>query len=269
MKLRMVELINEDRKAAGVASVGFSEELSRVADEHCREMLRERYTSHWNRAGWKPYLRYSATGLSAYTSENISMLWETAFPSDAVNLWGNLRYAHRSFMFETPPNDGHRRSILDPHNTVVGIGVAYNEREMRLIEVYGASYAEIEPLPQKAHLRDALSIRGRVRDPGLSLMSIAVYYEPLPKAMSVEELRGTSSYSLPNEEFQERPKLPKGITYADRTRGVVELDEHGAFTAPLMFWKGQPGVYTVAVWLRRGKERPFIGALVPVQVDSR
>lgn len=267
-KLRLVKVINEDRKQAGLRAVEFSEELSRAADAHCREMLREGYTSHWNRAGWKPYLRYAATGLGAYTSENISGLWETAFPSDAENVWGNMLYAHRSFLAEQYPNDGHRQSILEPRNMYVGIGVAYDGRGMRMIEVFGMKAAVLDPLPQRAKLQDAIRVRGRISVEGLALMSISIYYEPLPKPMSLGELRATSSYSLPEEEERERPKLPTGMMYADRFPGTVEIDPPGVFSVPLTFWKKQPGVYTVAVWLQGGKEKPFIGALAPILVES-
>jgi uncharacterized protein YkwD len=268
-KFRLVNVINEDRSKEGLAPVKFSEELSRVADAHCREMLREGYTSHWDRAGWKPYLRYAATGLGAYTSENIGSLWETSFPSDAENVWGNLLYAHRSFMEEKFPNDGHRQSILDPKNMFVGIGVAYDGRGMRMIEVFGTRAAELDPLPLRAKLHDALQVRGRLLSEGLSLMSISVFYEPLPRPMTLGELRATSSYGLPEEEERERPKLSEREMYADRIKGTVEIDPRGVFRVPLTFWKRQPGVYTVAVWVRRGREKGFIGALVPILVEAR
>jgi uncharacterized protein YkwD len=268
-KLRLLELINEDRGRAGLAPVEFSEALSRLADEHCREMLREGYTSHWDRAGRKPYLRYAAAGLYAYTSENISAIWESSFGADKKNVWDNIRYAHRSFLAEVPPNDGHRRSILDPSNMLVGIGVSYNNRGMRLIEVFATKNAELEPLPLRASLGDQLRIRGRISNPEIALLSISVYYEPLPRTMSVDELRRTSSYGLPDEEYQERPKLTGSRIYADHLPGTIELDSHGGFHAPLTLWKGRPGVYTVAVWLQRGQDRPFIGAVAPIVVEAR
>jgi uncharacterized protein YkwD len=268
-KLRLLEIINRDRADAGVSRLRFSDELSRIADEHCREMLREGYSSHWDLAGWKPYLRYASAGLNAYTSENISSLWETAFPLQADKIWDNIEYGHRAFMQERPPNDGHRQSILDPHHTMAGIGLAYDGHGMRLIEIFGAKYAELDALPQRASLSDILRIHGRVSDPDLTLLSISVYYEPLPHAMSVEALRRTSSYSLPDEEFSERPILTGGQMYSDRKPGIVEVKPSGEFSAPLKLWKGQPGVYIVAVWLRRGKDKGFIGAMAPVLVNSR
>jgi hypothetical protein len=102
---------------------------------------------------------------------------------------------------------------------------------------------------------------------GAEFFSISVFYEPLPREMSVEELRATFSYGLPQEEWIERPKL-SGARYADGTRGNVTVDAAGNFSAPLVFWKRKPGVYTVAVWVRNGGGRPTIGAMTSVIVEE-
>jgi len=266
-KLRLFGVINEDRHGAGLNPLKFSEELSRLADEHCREMLREGYTSHWNRAGWKPYVRYAASGLGAYTEENISAVWETAFASSADNLWENLLSEHQAFMAERPPDDGHRRSILNPRNELVGIGVASDNHGMRMIEVFGLRDAALDPLPLRARLSDTLVIRGRILNSHLALESVSVFYEPLPRPMSLAELRAASGYSLPDQENIERPHIAHGM-YTDGTTGNVRVEEDGQFSVPLRFWKQRPGVYSVAVWLRPGGESAYIGALAPILVDS-
>jgi uncharacterized protein YkwD len=50
-RLRMVEMVNADRKAAGLSKVEYSEELSQVADAHCCDMIHSNYASHRNREG--------------------------------------------------------------------------------------------------------------------------------------------------------------------------------------------------------------------------
>ncbi len=86
VKLRLVEQINADRQAAGLDAVEFSEELSKAADAHCQEMLAEDYTSHWNRAGWKPYLRYAQAGIRDATSENIHSVWAAGVSKAACGI---------------------------------------------------------------------------------------------------------------------------------------------------------------------------------------
>jgi len=266
-RLRLVEQINADRKAAGLAPVLYSGKLSRAADAHCAEMLREGYTSHWNRAGWKPYMRYAAAGIRDYTAENIWSHTSSGPTVSADTLWAELLEGHQGFMAEQPPRDGHRRTILNPEHTHVGIGVAYNSSGIRLIEVFATRRAQLDPIPARAALDDSLQVRGRVAERGVEFFSISVFYEPLPQEMSVAELRRTHSYGLPHEEWVERPKLVSAI-YTDGTYGTVEVDALGNFSVPLRYWKGKPGVYTIAVWVRPEEEKPLIGAMTSVIVEE-
>jgi hypothetical protein len=273
LRLRLVEEINRDRRAAGLAAVRFSEELSAAADAHCREMLREGYSSHWNRAGWPAYLRYAQAGIRMSTAENIWSVWRSAEMGGADAVWREMLDGHRSFLAEKPPRDGHRRAVLDPNHTHAGIGVARDGHTLRMIEVFGAQHAELAPLPLRAGVRDALRVRGRV-PPRLELVGVAVYYEPLPRPMTREELQATLDYSLPDEEQMLRPVLDRGV-YFDGAKGAVEVEPGGRFSAPLLFGRGRPGVYTVGVWVRPSASRrtgapggkAFLGALTSLRVE--
>lgn len=268
LKLRLVEEINRDRKAAGLQPVEYSEELSLAADAHCREMLRESYVSHWNRAGWKPYMRYSLAGIQDYTAENIWSLWKSDLDTSRDALWQQVQAGHQSFMAERPPDDGHRQSILSPRHTNVGIGLAFDQQGIRLIEVFGARYAKLKPLPARATLKDKLKIKGQIADHNLKLFGVAIYCEPLPQPMSREELRETYAYSLPEEHFMERVWLGAG-QYSDGSEGSVYLGASGQFSLALQFWKKAPGIYTIGVWLQDRKGgKPFLGAMTSVFVEE-
>jgi uncharacterized protein YkwD len=257
LKRRLVEQINRDRRAAGVPAVEFSEELSRAADEHCRDMLLGDYMSHWNAAGWKPYLRYAAAGIRHATAENVWSVWQSDFDTSESQIWHNMELAHRSFMSEQPPNDGHRRAVLNPRHTHVGIGVAYNQTGLRLIELFGARYAELKPLPLRAGLKANLLLEGQVLQSHLQLFAVSIFYEPLPRPMSRSELNASGPYSLPAEERIERVALSEG-RYADGTVGRIVVDRFGRFSVPFGFWKGKPGLYTAVVWVRERHEREGI-----------
>ena len=264
LRVRLVELINTDRKAAGLGPVEYSDELSEAANAHCREMLEGNYASHWNREGWKPYLRYAAAGIRDVTSENIHALWSTDFREG--QLGDAVAEGHRGFMEEQPPNDGHRKSVLGERHTHVGIGIAHNHRGLRLIEVFGGRYAELDPLPIRAKLKDDLSVSGRLLRSSGKVLGIAVYYEPLPQTMNRAELRSTSSYALPREEHWERPRLEMA-RYVDGSQGTVRIAGQ-SFQVPLNFWKGKPGVYTVAVWIDPGGKPSFVGAMTSILVEQ-
>jgi len=263
MRLRLVEMINADRKAAGIPPVEYSDQLSQAADEHCREMITGNYASHWNRDGWKPYLRYSAAGIRDHTSENIHAFWSTDFRPERV--WDYLAEGHRGFMAERPPNDGHRQSVLDPRHTHVGIGVAYDRGSMRMIELFSGRYADLDALPLRARLKDSVAVSGRLVRDSDKVLGISVFYEPLPRTMNRAELLETFSYSLPREDRMERPRL-LSAQYVDGSTGTINVAGR-RFQMPLQFWKGKPGVYTVALWVDPGGKPSFIGATTSILVE--
>ncbi len=267
LRLRLVEAINADRGAAGVKPVSYSSELSRAGDAHCAEMLREGYMSHWNLAGWKPYVRYSQAGIRDSTSENLWSIRQPNFGSSAEEVWAGIHEGHRRFMAEQPPNDGHRKSILDPRHQTVGIGIAHGPAGLRMMELFAARAAELESLPARARLRDDLAVRGIVRGAGLSLFAIVIYYEPLPIPPSKLALQTSGAYGLPSEEWVERPLLGDTL-YSDGTQGTVLVSANGRFVAPLRFWKNKPGIYTVTVWVREGRGKAFIGAMTSILVEE-
>lgn len=266
LKLKLVDQINADRRAHGLPPVKYSVELSRVADEHCREMLLHDYVSHWNREGWKPYLRYTQAGLQDYTSENISSVWSSHFPMDEPGVLKQMLDGHKRFLAEKPPNDGHRRSVLTPGHQSVGIGVAFHETGMRMIEVFGRRDVQLEALEKATTLRARLDLKGQVQSPAARVFSVSIFYEPLPRSMTRQQLQQTYAYGLPEEENIERPQLTQG-RYTDGTRGSIFI--YGKkFELPVRFWRGQPGVYTIAVWLAEERGEPYVGGMTSVIVEK-
>lgn len=123
LKRKLLERINNDRRQAGLRPVLLCERLSEAADLHCLEMLAEGYTSHWNRAGLKPYMRYSLSGLTDHTAENISGVMSTSFDTSTDSVERELLERHQDFMAEEAPLDWHRQTVLDRAHTHVGIGL--------------------------------------------------------------------------------------------------------------------------------------------------
>ena len=138
---------------------------------------------------------------------------------------------------------------------------------MRLIEVYEARYVHLDPVPGRASLRDSLEVRGRLFRKDLELVAITVFYEPLPQPMGLAELNRTRSYGLPEEQRHERAQITNA-RYMDGSGGSVAIGLDGIFRAPLNFWKGRAGVYTVGVWVSETGKEPFLGGLLPVIVEE-
>ena len=266
LRLMVVEFINQDRKKASAPPAAYSETLSKLADEHCREMLREGYTSHWNQAGWKPYLRYSQGGVTDHTSENISSLNSTGFKVSFDSVKAEMTARHEGLIGEEPPYDQHRRNILDPLHTHVGIGVAYNKAGLRMIQIFAKRYVSLEPIPPKQGPSSGIQLKGKVLEPGYELQAISVFYEPLPEEMSLAQLMGTYSYGLPADEKIYRTRLPTMMRYADGTRGSVQV--RGRSFSQTISIPSRKGVYTLVVWLEKKSEvRGFMATNATVFVE--
>ena len=268
LKLMMVEFINQDREKTSVDPVLFSEELSQMADAHCRELLDSKYTSHWNLAGWKPYMRYSQEGFVDQTSENISSMDITHMEVSPQRLRQEMAVRHQSMLNEKPPKDSHRRSILDPRHTHVGIGLAYSNQGIRLIEVFADRYVQVEPLPPRLKPSGRVFLSGKLLKRGYEVQAVSIFYEPIPRARSLVELAGTYTYSLPDDERILRPKLPQGLRYAPPDSGRGEVEIHGRrFSCPIRVGK-DPGVYTLVVWVQGKYEgKAFIATNISIFVE--
>jgi uncharacterized protein YkwD len=250
LKVMLVAQVNSDRTGSGLPPVEYLEELSKPADAHCGEMLKMNYVNHWNQAGQKPYMRYSLAGIPDHTAENIGSLWSSNFQLTHESLRKEIISLHQGFMGEKSPNDGHRRAILDPYHTHVGIGLAFDRTGIRMIEVFVNRYVALDPVPSRAKLTDRLLLRGRVLARGYKVQGITAYFEPPPVMQSLSDLRTPGSYGLPDEERVMRPRLPQNLHYDDGSQGTVELSG-GRFTCPISFFRRSAGVYTFVVWIEQ------------------
>jgi hypothetical protein len=108
-----------------------------------------------------------------------------------------LLEAHASMMAERPPQDGHRRTILDPLLTHVGIGLATVGGELRLTEEFTRVALEWVELPAGALRRgDWARFAGQTL-PDWEVGLVEIRFEPPPHALSLSEVRRRGSYRLP------------------------------------------------------------------------
>lgn len=109
LSMQVFNLVNEEREKQGLSPLKYSKELEAVAYAHSKDMAEKNFFSHTNLEGLSPFDRMSNAGLSySYAAENIAAGQTTA--SAVMNSWMN--------------SDGHRKNILNPNLTEIGIGVA-------------------------------------------------------------------------------------------------------------------------------------------------
>lgn len=109
--MRITELVNEHRAAAGLAPVEYSVELSRAAQTRAYEI--ETSFSHTRPNGSNFSTVLKEQGISyRYSGENIA--WGQKSPEEVVNAWMN--------------SAGHRANILSKSFTKLGVGYQQNAR---------------------------------------------------------------------------------------------------------------------------------------------
>lgn len=107
LEAEMLELVNRERAAAGVAPLRNDPALTEVARKHSADMLTRRYFSHDTPEHKSPFDRMREAKLSFLTAgENLALA-----PS--------VRVAHNGLM----NSPGHRRNILNPRFRRIGIGI--------------------------------------------------------------------------------------------------------------------------------------------------
>lgn len=112
----MLADVNKERASAGVRPLAQgSEKLVGVAREHCEDMFRRGYFSHYTPEGLSPFDRMQNAGITFnFAGENLALA-----PNTSLTMQG---------LMQSP---GHRENILSPNFGRVGIGVidggAYGE----------------------------------------------------------------------------------------------------------------------------------------------
>ncbi len=257
--------INVERREHGLAPVLWDERAAAVARRTTRRQVEERTNGHFLLDGFPPYARLSAGGVFGMGAENAA-----AFMSDAGRLHdtaeGLALRAHSAMMRETPPDDSHRRAVLDPAATHVGIGWAMERGDFRLgVEFTSRAY---ERLRVRREPRGAsIEVDGEALS-GAPIRYATVARQPEPRPISRREANDRDSYSYPPAQLM---ILPEG----SRERGVgirsvqrLSVTAGGAFFFSYDF--DAPGLWTFVLYFQHpGTEPPRPGASITLLVDAR
>lgn len=112
----VLELVNQERRRAGLAPLTLNSQLTAAAQGHSQDMADHNFMAHNGSDGSSPFDRMKRAGYRfSFAGENVAA--GQSKPEDAIDSWMN----------ETPPNDGHRKNILSPNYREIGIGYAFRE----------------------------------------------------------------------------------------------------------------------------------------------
>lgn len=275
LRAELLRLINKDRRMFGLQPVELDAEVSAIADAYCRTQIRNGTTGHFTTDGAAPYMRYSFAGGNDGVSENAAA-WSANYRIDERSLLDMVRRSDAAMMAEVAPHDGHRRTILDPAATHVGIGLAWERGELRMTEEFVRRYVDwSRTLPRTATTAERALCSGKPVD-GYEIEAITVHHEPLPQPMSARVANSIETYSLPDARREYLPRLaPARIgdhwvstEYTNGSKGDFQVSRDGSFAFAVPFPDG-PGVYTVVVWVRaHGAKESIPASNVSIRVDA-
>jgi uncharacterized protein YkwD len=280
LREHVLRLINRDRAVYNLPPVELDLEASAIGDDYCRRQIKNGTNGHFTTDGLAPYMRYSFAGGNDGVSENAAA-WSANYAFNERALYEMSRRSEDAMMAESAPHDGHKRTILDPHATHVGIGLAWEGSEFRLVHEFVRRYVKwTRPLPRRAHVGDNVLVAGQPLD-GAHVEAISVHYEPAPVAMPASLANSIDNYSLPSKRKEYFPRLKQEYTkredgtieivrreYPGGHRGDFTVGKDGSFSFAVPFTQGA-GVYTVVVWVRRDRaELPVSASNVSIRVDN-
>src|ERR1700737_2991533 len=180
LREEFLRLINRDRKQFGLPAVQLDALASAVADAYCQDQIRNGTSGHFTLDGQAPYMRYSFAGGNDGVSENAAA-WSATYHLSDRTLYEMMRRSQQAMMTEVAPHDGHRRTILDPYATHVGIGLAWEGGEFRLAQEFVRRYIDwSRALPRSTSGTDRVLCSGHPVS-GFDIEAITVHHEALPQ----------------------------------------------------------------------------------------
>ncbi len=116
----MLELVNQERAAAGVPPLSLQPQLAEVARIKSADMVAQNYFSHQSPTYGSPFDMMRYFGISyRLAGENIALA-------------PNVDMAHSALM----NSSGHRKNILNPDYTYIGIGMAEGSRGQYFTQMF-------------------------------------------------------------------------------------------------------------------------------------
>lgn len=241
----MLALINHDRAEEGLEPVEMDDVAEAAAQRHVEDMTRYGYTGHWGTDGSVPEQRYTEAGGRHFVTENAACFFdgtERELDPDPTFNAVDLEKIEGAFMAEVPPADGHRRNILKPIHTFVGIGLAKPKGidQACLAQEFVDDYGELAELPLEARVGQKIEVTGTFRDP-VTFGAVGISRTDAPDKLSVEHLLTTNTYPVPDPYelyFQKGFKTPRPVEVSGNRFSIeVVLDD-----------KKRPGRYAISAW---------------------
>ncbi len=258
VKLAVFERINRDRADEGLPPVAWDEAASQIADRFAAAQVKEGTRGHFLMDGMPPYARTAFAGILAQQSENV-VSWISSGPRFGQTPEELALAGHESMLAEVPPADGHRRTILDPDATHVGVGWAQESGQFRMAQEFLIRRLDRLTLQRVADDPNTVLFRGRARAP-YRVDFVTFAHEPTPQPLTRGEASAREMYAYPEAGLAYVPEGLKSMQVLGAlTEDRLRVDQSGDFS--FRFTPSAPGLWTVSFYASRGREKARPGGL--------
>lgn len=181
-----LDMINDFRESYGREPVKLGN--NNAAQNHAEIMLSNCFLSHWDLSGYKPYMRYWEQGGRQKDSENVAG-YTTCVKYNKIEPVKEL-YTLMELFIES---EGHKRTMLGKDYKYVNIGIAFNNKQMYLVQQFETDFIEYTNV--KMNKIKMLFLEGEVKNANLGkLLYIVVSYDPLPWVSEQKYMKESPPY---------------------------------------------------------------------------
>lgn len=214
-KRLMLELINDERVRAGVATVELGN--NDAAQLHTESSLKNCSGSHWGVDGLKPYMRYSLAGGYQTNSENFYGTDYCITDRDGVQTLDPIEDEIRERMAGWLESPEHKLNILDPTHTKVNIGLAWDDYNFVAAQHFEGDYVHFDSLPSVEN--GVLNLAGELKnEAGIQTeddFRVQIYFDQTPRPLTRGQLARTYCYDIGQPIAGLRPPAESGWSYPE------------------------------------------------------
>ena len=256
--------INADRQAAGRAPVAWDEGAARVARAFCQAQVHERTRGHFLTDGIPPYARTALAGVFGVQAEN-STAWLSSAREFQKSMTELALGAHTQMMEEKPPADGHRKAILDPDATHVGVGWAQESGSFRMAQEFMTRRMSEMALTRVAQAPATILVEGKVASP-YRVEFVTLAHEPAPRHLTKSEANARTSYGYPDPRLAYVPAGRKSLhVIGAETEDRLQIQAGGGFS--FRFTPPQAGLWTIVIYTSEARNDPRPGGLAVLWME--
>jgi Cysteine-rich secretory protein family len=257
--------INADRAAAKLPPVAWDEGASRVADAFCSAQIAEGTNGHFLINGIPPYARTAMAGVFGMGAEN-AVSWRTTGPKFRESALELALAGQADMMREKPPYDGHRKAILDPNVTHVGVGYAMDRGNFRMAQEFQTRRLAELTLQRAGDGPDTVLIKGRTL-PSNRLRFVTIAREPSPRPLTKAEASARTSYEYPEPRLAYVAEGLRSMrVVGTQTEDRIRTGAGGDFSFRLT--PTAPGLWILVFYFSEAKEKPTQGGLAVLWVEK-